>query len=155
VPVLPFVAVPLGLAFRSFAGATAGIALGGAAFMVGATATSPLTAWDHQVLHRLTTGGYVDSVLSFGGVHGAIGALPFFLAAGVAVVAAALASPQLAIGRRDVAAAAAAFGAWMLLTTHPGRSLENTSAGTLALVAIAIVAAVAVAAIQRTSAEHA
>ena len=148
VPILPFVAVPLALALRSFAGATVGVALGSAAFVVGATATSPLAAWDHQVLHRLATGGYVDSVLSFAGVHGAIGTAPFFLAIAAAVLAAALASTGIALARRDVAAAALALASWLLLTARPARVLERSSGEAIALLVLALIAAAAVALVQ-------
>ena len=42
--------------------------------------TSPLAAWDGQVLHRLRTGGYVRSVLDFVNVGGGLADLPFLLA---------------------------------------------------------------------------
>jgi hypothetical protein len=148
IPLLPFLAVALVFAFRSFPGATVGVAVGGALFMTGATATSPLGAWDHQVLHRLATGGYVDSVLSFVGVHGALGAVPFFVAIVAAVVAAGFASPRIHLGRRDLAAAAAACGAWLLLTSNAGRDLASGPAGALALLLLAVIAAAAVAVIQ-------
>lgn len=148
VPLLPFLAIPLGCAFSSFPGAAVGVTVGGALFMFGATATSPTGAWDHQVLHRLATGGYVDSVLSFVGVHGAVGAVPFFVTVCAAIAAAGLASPRIHLDRRDLAPAAAACGGWLLLTSDAGRDLASGPAGALALLLLTVIGAAAVAMIQ-------
>jgi hypothetical protein len=151
IPILPFLAVPLAVAWRAFPGLTAGLAVGAALFMAGATVTSPLGAWDQQVLHRLTTGGYVDSAAAFLGVHGGVGAVPFLAALAVAAGAAVLATPRPRLVAREASAALLAGGGWAVLMTQTPRLLTRGSGGQLAVVAIACLTAALVTAAYRAS----
>ena len=80
IPTLPFLAVALGPALRRIPGATLGVAAATGLFLAAATITSPLAAFDSQVIHRLRTGGFVRSVLEFVGIGGGAADLPFLLA---------------------------------------------------------------------------
>jgi hypothetical protein len=115
---LPFLAVPLAAAYRTIPGATLGLATGGAVFMVAATLTLPLEAWDGQVFHRAVTGHYVESVASFVGLRGSAFDAPFLLALGVAAVAAIAATPWRVTLRRDAIAALVACVAWLVLASR-------------------------------------
>jgi hypothetical protein len=84
IPTLPFLAVGLGPAYRRIPGATLGLAVATGIFLAAATITSPLAASDSQVIHRLRTGGFVDSMLTFVGVDGGLADLPFLVALAVA-----------------------------------------------------------------------
>jgi 4-amino-4-deoxy-L-arabinose transferase-like glycosyltransferase len=151
IPMLPFLAVPLAAAWRAVPGLAAGLAVPAAAFMAGATLTSPLGAWDQEVLHRLATGGYVDSAAAFLGVHGGVGALPFAAALAVAAGAAALATPRPQRVSREAGAALLAAGGWVVLMTQTPRLLSDGAGGQLVVVAVALATAAAVTAAYRAS----
>jgi 4-amino-4-deoxy-L-arabinose transferase-like glycosyltransferase len=149
IPALPFLALPLAVAYRAIPGATLGLVLGGAVFMVAATLTTALEAWDGLVFHRVITGRYVESVASFVGLRGSAFDAPFLLALAVAVVAAIAATPWRFVLRRDAIAALVAFLAWLVLASRIKGLLEHGTTGEgVALVAAAL-AAGAVAAVYR------
>lgn len=136
IPALPFLAVPLAAAWRAVPGLTAGLAIGAALFMAGATLTSPLGAWDQQVLHRLTTGGYVESAAAFVGIDGGIADAPFVVALAVAALAAVAVTPPPERWPREVVAALLAAGGWALLMTQTPRWLTHGARGELLVVAV-------------------
>jgi hypothetical protein len=145
IPVLPFLAVPLAVAYRAIPGATLGLAAGGGLFMAAATLTTPQEAWDGHVAHRLFTGQYVDSVASFAGVRGAAVDAPFVLALVIAAAAAIAATPWRARLYRDVLAGALALAGWLLVSTKLHAWLASGRAGEAKLVAAAFAAAALVA----------
>jgi len=151
IPVLPFLAVPLAAAFRAIPGATLGLLTGGAAFMVAATLTTPLEAWDGLVFHRVITGRYTDSVASFVGLGGSAADLPFLLALAVAAGAAVAATPWLLDLRRDALAGVVAIVAWLLLTRSIKTLLEHGPTGEAVALAAVVVAAALVISAYRTT----
>ena len=146
VPALPFLAAGLAPAFRRIPGAALGLAVATGAFLAAATITSPLAAWDSQVVHRLRTGGYVRSVLDFAGIGGGAADLPFLLALAFAGwVGFAAVRPYLR--RADVPAFALSLGGWALIASQSRRLLDDgpsyvTDAALLA-VALGVGAAIA------------
>src|SRR5205085_4937756 len=103
VPMLPFLAVPLGLAWRRAPATTGVLAVASAAIMVAATATLPLLPNDPGIgrhgdvahpsvwAHRLADGRFTRTVASAAGLgRGWIGILPFALLVLAAVVLAAV-----------------------------------------------------------------
>jgi hypothetical protein len=149
VPALPFLAVGLAPAFRRIPGAALGLAVATGTFLAAATITSPLAAWDSQVVHRLRTGGYVRSVLDFAGIDGGAADLPFLLAlafaAGVGLVAV---RPYLR--RVDLPAFLLALGGWALIASQSRRILVDSShAIDAVLLAVAVADAAAIAWIYR------
>jgi hypothetical protein len=151
IPALPFLAVPVAAAWRVFPGFTAGLAALAGLFMAGATLTSPLGAWDQQVLHRLSTGGYVESVLAFFGVRGGLADAPFVLALAVAAAAALAATPLPQRLAREATAALLAGGGWAVLMTQTPRLLTHGVPGELAVLAVACLTAALVVAAYRAS----
>ena len=145
IPVLPFLAVPLAVAFRAIPGATLGLAAGGAAFMVAATLTTPLEAWDGLVLHRVITGRYTDSVASFVGFGGSAAGLPFLLALAVGAAAAVAATPWIVDLWRDALAGVVAIVAWLLLASNIKPLVDHGPTGeAIALATVALAAALIV-----------
>jgi 4-amino-4-deoxy-L-arabinose transferase-like glycosyltransferase len=149
IPALPFVAVLLAAAWRTIPGATAGLAAGAALFMTAATLTSPLGAGDQQVVHRLMTGGYVDSVASFLSRHGGFWDAPFLGALAVAALAALLVTPTPQRWSREAAAALVAGAGWAILMSQTPRLLRHGDGGELAVIAIACATAVATVGVYR------
>jgi hypothetical protein len=130
IPALPFLAVPLAAAYRAIPGATLGLVVGGGGFIVAATLTQALEAWDGLVLERFLSGQYVESVGSFFGFEGdAVAAVLFLLALAVAAVAAVAATPWRVRLHRDALAGVMALGAWLVLSTQLRGLLERGTAG--------------------------
>jgi hypothetical protein len=134
---LPFLAVPLAVALRAIPGAALGLIAGGAAFLVAATLTMPLEAWDGHVAHRLITGNYVESVASFVGVHGSAWDTPFLVALGTAVTAAVLATPWRGTLTREAVAAVLALLGWIVVSTEIHGLLRRGPAGEAAVLLVA------------------
>ena len=144
---LPFLAVPLACALRAYPGATLGLAVGGALFLVAATLTTALEAWDGLVFERAIHGPYVESVGSFIGLGPVATVGGFLLALAVATAAAAAATRWRLTIRRDAAAAAVALAAWLCLTSQIRGLLEKGVAGETAALAAAGLAVAVVAGI--------
>ena len=149
IPALPFLAVPLAAAWRAIPGATAGLAAVAALFMAGATLTSPLGAGDQQVVHRLTTGGYVESAAAFVGLYGGIWDAPFLGALALAAAAAVLATPRPQRWSREATAALLAGAGWAILMTQTPRLLRHGDGGELGVIAIACATVAAIIAAYR------
>lgn len=140
---LPFLAMPLAVAYRAIPGATLGLVLGGAAFMVAATLTTALEGFDGHVSQRVVAGEYVESVAAFVGLDGSAAALPFVVAIVVAAAAAAAVTPWQVIVRRDAVAAVVSFLAWLLIADRMHSLLQRGTTGeATALLAAAATAAV-------------
>jgi hypothetical protein len=130
IPALPFLAIPLAAAYRAIPGATIGLVVGGGGFIVAATLTKALEAWDGLVFERFLSGQYVESVGSFFGFGGgAVAAVPFLVALAVAALAAVTATPWRVRLHRDAVAGVMAFGAWLILSTQLRGLLERGTAG--------------------------
>jgi hypothetical protein len=115
-----------------------------------ATAAEPLLSNDdtHHWIARIEDGNFAATVLSLGGVgHGWLAILPFFAAVAVAVAAA---IPRLPVGRHDLATAAAALAAWLVVEHGAPEllrvdSLVHQSTGAIAALLLLAAAAWAVA----------
>jgi hypothetical protein len=113
---LPFLALPLGLALKRYPGPT--IALAGVSLttMIVATATHPLTGYETEVVvwaRYLREGFFQPTIASaFGLGRGWAGIWPFLLASAGAVLCATLATTRTRISRASLIAGLLALGAW-------------------------------------------
>jgi hypothetical protein len=118
ITLIPFLACPLGLALKRWPGPT--IALAGASvMMIGvATITHPLVGFENETVvwaRLLGNGEFQPTLASAFGLGRGWGAIwPFALAAGGALVAVALATPQLRLDSRQLSAGILALLAWGL-----------------------------------------
>ncbi len=115
VPMLPFLAVPLSLAFRRWPGATVALFLASAATMTIATAAEPLLGGDDtgRWTDRLVDGDLQPTVATaLGAGDGWLAIAPFLAAIAAAVILAARSTPARALPNREVALGAGAALAW-------------------------------------------
>ncbi len=115
---LPFLALPLAIAFRRWPGPTLALAAASVACNVVATITHPLVGYETETVtwtHRLFEGAFQPTIASAYGLGFGWGAIwPFLAAAAGAVALAAFASDRLALSNRQLAAGALTLGAWAL-----------------------------------------
>jgi hypothetical protein len=115
---LPFLVVPLGVAFRRWPGPTVALAAISITTTVIATITHPLTGYETEVVvwaRYLREGFFQPTIASAFGLGRGWGAIwPFFLAAGGGVVLAAGATPRLRLPASALGAGALAVLAWAL-----------------------------------------
>ena len=155
-PVLPFLAVSVALAYRAFPTTTLALFGVSAASMLVITATGPLRAPDGRWLERLGSGDFVATVLSgLGAGRGWIAVSPFFVAVACACIFASLAMPRLPVRADEIPVAAAALLCWALVSNAGTQLLEvdvhspisdavtTSEAGAVSLLVAAAVAAVA------------
>ncbi len=128
IPMLPFLALPLAVAFRRWPVATGALAALSALTMLGATATEPLLGpqdtglWVRRVIHQ----DFTFTVLHYAGLgHGWAALAPVVLLVAGAVWLAVRSAPWPQIRRPDVEAAAAAVVGWVLLATSAHRLLRT------------------------------
>jgi hypothetical protein len=117
IPLLPFLCFALAPALRRRPATVGALALVSAGVMVVATSAEPLLQDDdtRHWLSRIGHGNFTATVVSIGGVgHGWLAIIPFFAFVLVAA-AAAIAATRLPLERRDLAVAAAAVVAWLLV----------------------------------------
>jgi hypothetical protein len=117
VAVLPFLAVPLGLSFRRFPGATTALALASVGTMLIATVGNPQLGTDHTGywLEQLKAHHPEPTLLTaLGGGTGLQALIPFVAAVGGALVLGAWASPKLRVLPVQLGFGAIAVGAWAL-----------------------------------------
>ena len=158
IPIVPLLAVPLALAFRSLPITTGALALVSAVVAVTITPTHALAAYDAHWFDRLGNLQFTPTPMSFVGVTGWYTILPFFLAAALACACAFLATPKPRLTVTDNVAAPFAVLAWALVAaTAPatpflgGRADRLSAYWGVALAAAALSAsAVAVAAFRRS-----
>jgi hypothetical protein len=115
VALLPFLAVPLGLAFERFTAITAGLALASTATMVIATVANPQLGTDHTGywLGRLAGDHLEPTVMTaLVGATGWLAAIPFLVAVAGALVLTTLASPGLGSVRAQLPVGALALVSW-------------------------------------------
>lgn len=115
---LPFLALPLALAFRRWPGPTLALAAASVTCNAIATITHPLVGYETETAtwtHRLFGGAFQPTIASAYGLGFGWGAIwPFLAAAAGAIALAALASERLSLSGRQLAAGAIALGAWAL-----------------------------------------
>lgn len=146
IPALPFLALPVALAFRRWPAATLGLGVASAVMLLTATATLPLLGnQDAGFWARLAaSGNFENTVLSALGLgHGWLAIAPLGLAALGAAAAAALATGRVRVTRSDGALAVAALAGWgAVAAVAPdllGRDADVTNtSGALALVTVAM-----------------
>jgi hypothetical protein len=154
IPILPFLAIGLGPAWRRWPAVTLALTAISATTMVAATMSYPMigTQDPGEWVRRLVDyGAYQHSVLDLAGVaHGLVAILPFALLVGVAlgVGVSSLGRAHLALGARR---APIAVGAWALCAIVLPRLGEVPSEGALILIAAAsAIALIAVASVRMT-----
>jgi hypothetical protein len=115
---LPFLAVPLGLAFKRYPGPTIALAAVSITTTVIATITHPLVGYENETVvwvRYLSKGLFQPTIASAYGLgRGWGGIWPFFLAAGGAVLAAAWATPRLRLSAATLGWGLLALAGWAL-----------------------------------------
>jgi hypothetical protein len=148
IPVLPFLAVPLALAFRCAPAVTIGIAVGAAVVQAVYTVTTPLAAWDGHALDRFRDGSFVPTLGDYAGVPRPYDLVPFALALVAAAAFAAKAAGARRVTRRDAGRAVVGLAAWALPAWQAPRLLFDRTADrsglVLLLVTVGVVAVGAV-----------
>jgi hypothetical protein len=154
IPILPFLAVGLGPAWRRWPAVTLALTAISATTMVAATMTYPMigTQDPGEWMRRLVDWGwYQHSVLDIAGIaHGLVSILPFALIVGVALAigVGSLGRAHLAIGARQAPVAIAVWAVCAIVLPQP---LKLPSGGAFMLFgAAALVALVAVASTRLT-----
>ncbi len=140
IPILPFLAIGLAIAWRRWPAVTLALTAISATTMVTATMSYPMIGVNDPgewVRRMFDFGQYQHSVLDLAGIaHGAVSIVPF--AIGIAVALAlglrSLSRAELARGARW---APAAVGAWALCATVLPRPLQVPSAAAMALIVAA------------------
>lgn len=118
IPLLPFLAVAVAPAVRRVPATVAALGSVSVATMTAATAAEPLLPNEdtRRWLDRIVDGNFTATVLSLSGVgHGWLAIAPFFVAVAVALLAAIAGTRVAFVGRRDLALAAAALAAWVVV----------------------------------------
>jgi hypothetical protein len=134
VQILPFVAIPLALAFRAWPLTTLLLALGSATTMTMITVSQPISAHDGSWYHRVFTGYFYN--------HGVVAVVPFAAFVLAALVFGVLATRLRRLTRQDVVGGLTALAGWLLLAFAAPRLLQDTHAGYVVLLALGVVAAV-------------
>ncbi|HEY3544118.1 MAG TPA: hypothetical protein VGK79_16395 [Gaiellaceae bacterium] len=118
IPLLPFLCVALAPVVRRAPATFAALAAVSIGAMVIATSAEPLLSNDdtHHWIARIVDGNFTDTVLSLGTIgHGWLAILPFYAFVLAALACAVAATPRFAVTRRDLATAAAAVVAWIVV----------------------------------------
>jgi hypothetical protein len=138
IPMLPFLAVPLALAWRRWPLTTGALAVVSAGIMLAAAATNPLIPNDPGRWWRLLVHG--DFTRTIG-----LGIAPFALLVAAALVLVVGATPRLSPGRHDLAGAVAALVGWLVGLRAAPVLLRHGDLGAVGalLLALMVVAAVA------------
>jgi hypothetical protein len=113
--IFPFLAVPLAATLRAFPVTTVALAAVSALHMLVITTTNPLAAYDGDWLERLAAADVSQTAASLVGITGWYTIIPFFAAALLAAAAAWLATPGVALVRRDGVLATCALVVWALI----------------------------------------
>jgi hypothetical protein len=133
IPMLPFVALGFGAAYRAWPWATIGVAVPSAVIMLGVTATNPIRATTWHWVDRVTDGSFTGS-----------GVWPKLPLAAFVVTSVVLSWTVTPIGRprvRDAVAALLAFGAYLVIA-FAGPRLVGTNPKLLGALFIALLAVV-------------
>ena len=145
IPALPFLAVPLSLAYRRLPGLTAALALPSAGIMILATMSEPLLPDTLDTSYwwwRLRNGTfYTKNFLSIalGRPYGWLGPLPFAVLVLAACVLLALSLGRVRLRRRELLLGASTLAGWIVLALAGPRLVDdNTVAQSLLLVALAL-----------------
>jgi len=146
IPILPFLAIGLGPAWRRWPAVTLALAAISATTMVAATISYPMIGTQDPgewVRRMLDSGLYQHSVLDLAGIaHGLPAILPFvvLVAIAFAIGASSLGRAQLALGARW---APRAIAIWVVCAIVLPRPLQLPSGGALVLIAFAAIVGLA------------
>jgi hypothetical protein len=140
VPILPFLAVPLALAWRRWPLTTGALAAVSAGIMLAATATDPLLP---EGVHpsrwwRLLVHGHFTRTI-------ALGIAPFALLVAVAVVLVVRVTGRLPLHRHDLAGAAAALAGWLVTLRAAPILLRHGLPGAVGALLLAVLVVLVVA----------
>jgi hypothetical protein len=135
---LPFLAVPLGIAFKRFPGPTIALAAVSVTTTVIATVTHPLIGYENEavVWTRYLSNHFFQPTIasSFGAGRGWGGIWPFLLAAGLGVALAGFATARMRLSARSLAAGGLALAAWGLFAWLAPTELGIDHQGLLSIV---------------------
>jgi hypothetical protein len=135
---LPFLAVPLGIAYKRWPGPTIALAAVSLTTTIIATITHPLVGYETETvvwMRYLRQGFFQPTIASAFGLGRGWGAIwPFFLAAGGAVVLAALATPRLRLSNNSLLAGLAVLVGWALFAALAPTVLGIDHQGLLSIV---------------------
>ncbi len=135
---LPFLAVPLGIAYKRWPAPTIALAAVSVTTTVVATTTHPLVGYETETViwaRYLREGFFQPTIATAIGLgRGWGGIWPFFLAAGGAVVLAALATPRLRLTRASLLVAIALLAGWALFAALAPTVLGIDHQGLLSIV---------------------
>ena len=135
---LPFLAVPLALAFRRFPGPTIALAAVSMTTTIIATITHPLTGYETETVvwaRYLREGLFQPTIASaFGLGRGWGGIWPFLLAAGGGMLVTALASDRVRLTRASLTVGVLALAAWTLFAALGPTVLSIDHQGLLSIV---------------------
>jgi hypothetical protein len=135
---LPFLAVPIGLALKRFPGPTVVLAAVSITTTVIATITHPLVGYENETVvwaRLLGEGSFQPTIASaFGAGRSWGGIWIFLLAAGGAVLLAVRATPRLRFSSGELGAALLALAAWALFAALAPTLLGIDHAGLLSIV---------------------
>lgn len=155
IPILPFLALGLGPAWRRWPAVTLALTAISATTMVAATMSYPMIGTQDPgewVRRMISWRLYQHSVLDFTGVaHGLLSILPFvpLVGAALAIGLSTLGRAHLAVGARR---APAAIGIWAVLSVFVPHPFQLPSGGAMVLIATAsIIGLAAVAGVARTA----
>jgi hypothetical protein len=136
---LPFLAVPLGIAFKRFPGPTIALAAASIATTLTATITHPLVGYETETViwgRLLREGVFQPTIASAYGLGRGWGAIwPFLLATGAALALAAYAAPRVALTPTALRAGLLALGAWALFAAIAPTALGIDHRGLLSILA--------------------
>jgi hypothetical protein len=135
---LPFLALPIGLALKRYPGPTIALAGASLATTIVATITHPLIGYETETVvwaRYLREGFFQPTIASAFGLGRSWGAVwPFLLAAGGAVALAALATARTRISRASLLAGVAALAGWCLFAALAPTLLGIDHRGLLSIV---------------------
>jgi hypothetical protein len=135
---LPFLAVPLGIAFKRFPGPTIALAAVSIVTTVIATITHPLIGYENEavVWTRFLSKGFFQPTIAtaYGLGRGWGGIWPFLVAAGAGVLLAALATARMRLTLQALGAGVLALGAWGLFAAIAPTALGIDHRGLLSIV---------------------
>jgi hypothetical protein len=138
ITMLPFLAAPLGIAFKRFPGPTIALAAVSVVATVTGAITHPLVGYETETIiwtRLFGQGSFQPTIASAFGLGRDWAAIwPFFLAAGAALVLAVWATPRVRLSGTTIAAGALALLAWGLLAALGPTVLGIDHRGLLSIV---------------------
>jgi hypothetical protein len=141
IPMIPFLVLPVAVAFRAFPATTVALGLVSAFQMVVQTGTNPLAAYDGAWMTRVRTEQFSQTAASLLGVTGWYTIVLFFLAVLVALALGAFVTGRFRVPTWELALAPAALLVWALVALDArnpaGRKFGPAYIAALALVACA------------------